>query len=402
MRPLLAALCLLFSGVAGVDASTAAPADLVRQFREERAARTKGAPVADYAKIDADIAARAGARIDGANLAASDPAEARDWAALCMLAGRPETAKALLRRYLAQALSPADRTQGEMDLMLAAVKLNDGATVGDTFRNMRIGPDNAVTLGSYFGGTFHHYVFDARGAAACLELIDRIEPNLPGPPFATDEARKSNGWARRQLAASKALYLAESGRRQEAVAVLDLALATLDDDIFRKDGLRGDRQRYLLMNQPAPKVAFDRVHGDFTGFEAYRGKVVMMEFTAHWCHACHAALPAIKRLHAEMKDRGFTVVALTTYYGHFGSERARTKDMPRDEEFARMPAMLKEQGVTWPMVYTDRATMNAYGVTGIPQIMLLDKQGRIRKIDLGFSEAKMERFKTEIEALLAE
>ena len=54
------------------------------------------------------------------------------------------------------------------------------------------------------------------------------------------------------------------------------------------------------------------------------------------------------------------------------------------------------------MVYTDRATMTAYGVTGIPQIMLLDKQGRIRKIDLGFSEAKMARFKAEIEALLAE
>lgn len=399
----LACCSLLLSATAAVAVPPDLdPAAVVREFREERATRTKGTPPGGIAAIDADISARAAARLAGITPAELPAAAGRDWAALYSLANRPEVARDLLRRYLGTPLTPEARHQGEMDLMLAAVRLNDGETIYERLSAMPVDPARAASLGSYFGGTFHHYIFNARGAAACLAIIDRIELQVPSGPFASDEERKSHGWARRQLAATKAFYLAETGRREEAVAVLDHALATLDGDIFRRDGLNGDRQRYLLLDRPAPTIAVDRVHGQFTGLEAYRGKVLMLEFTAHWCHACHAALPAIRQLHAEMKSRGFEVVALTTYYGFFGSENQRTKDMPRDVEFARMPAMLAQQQVTWPMVYTDRATMTDYGVTGIPQIMLLDKQGRIRKIDLGFSEAKMARFKAEIEALLAE
>lgn len=396
-RPLLLALVAASLLTAGFAADASAT---LRELREERQRRTRQAAPAEYAKIDAEIATRAESFL--ATAGQPDVACARDWAAIMTLAGQHAPAKGLLARYLAGDLSPAERFQAQMDFMMCAVKLNDGESVWQTLRSMDIPSDQAVSFGSYFGGTFHHYVFNSRGAKACLEIIARIEPMLPTGPFANDEVRKSNGWARRQLAAAKALYLSESGRRDEAVAVLDHALATLDDDVYRKDGLRGDRQRYLLMNRPAPAIAVDRSHGVFAGLEAYRGKVVMLEFTAHWCHACHAALPAIKQLYAEMRGRGFEVVALTTYYGHFAGDRARTRDMPRDEEFARMPAMLEKQGVTWPMVYIDRATMDAYGVTGIPQIMLLDKRGQIRKIDLGFSEAKMARFRTEIESLLAE
>lgn len=390
-------LALVASAAASVQ-----PGEAVRQLQRERAQRTHESTPASYAAIDADIAGRAKGMLADVDFAAVPASEARDWAALCTLAGENVEAKELLTRYLAKDLSAAERHAGEMDLMLACVKLDDGETIYRTLKAMRIRSEDAVSLGSYFGGTFHHYVFNARGAEACLEIADRIEPRLPGPPFSGDEERKGNGWARRQLAATRALYLAELGRRDEAVAVIDRALETLDDDVFRKNDLRGDRQRYLLVGREAPPVKVDRFLNDFPGFDAYRGKVLMLEFTAHWCHACHAALPALEKLYAEMHPRGLEIVSLTTYYGFFGADHAKTRDMPRDEEFSRMPAMLRDQGVAWPMVYTDRDTMKAFGVTGIPQIMVLDKQGRIRKIDLGFSEQKMARFKSEIDALMRE
>jgi len=184
--------------------------------------------------------------------------------------------------------------------------------------------------------------------------------------------------------------------------VIDRALATLDDDVFRKKDLVGDRKRYEVFDRPAPALTVDRVHGKFTGLEAYRGKVLMVEFTAHWCHACHAALPALVQLYAELKSKGFEIVSVTTYYGHFGAEGLPEKKMPRDVEFAKMPTMLEKQHVTWPMVYTDAKTFNAYGVTGIPQLTLVDKQGNIRKIDLGFSLEKMDRMRETIVSLLAE
>ena len=385
---------------AEVDPSTA-----LRDLRAERAERTKyvkGAPTPNYQGVDADIAAKATAALGAADPAKIELARARDWAGLFTLAEKHAAAREVLRRLLATPLADSARTPAEMEFMMTCVKLNDGAPIYQTLQAMKVTPDHAVNLGSYFGGTYHHYVFNARGAKACLEIIDKIESVIPAGPFANDEVRKSNGWARRQLAAARAVYLSELGQNQQAIAVIDRALATLDDDVYRKQELGGDRQRYEVFDRPAPALAVERVHGKFTGLEAYRGKVLMVEFTAHWCHACHAALPALVQLYAELQRKGFEIVSVTRFYGHFGPEGLPGKKMPADVEFARMPAMLEKQQVTWPMVYTDARTFSAYGVTGIPQLTLVDKQGKIRRIDLGFSVEKMDRMRETIVSLLAE
>jgi thiol-disulfide isomerase/thioredoxin len=399
--------CLLLLGfLSPLCAADVDPATALRELRAERAARTKfvkGAPTPDYKGVDADIAAKATARLAGADPAKVDLARARDWAALFTLAEKHAAARDVLRRQVQRTdLSAAERFSTQSDLAMAGVKLNDGHLVHEMLAAMKVTPDNAVNLGSYFGGTFHHYVFNAKGAQACLDLIARIEPVIPGPPFANDEARKSAGWARRQLAAARAVYLSELGKHAEAIAVIDHALATLDEDVYRKRELAGDRKRYEAFGRPAPALPVERVHGTFPGLEAYRGKVLMVEFTAHWCHACHAALPALVQLYAELRSKGFEIVSVTKFYGHFRSEGLPAKQMSKDDEFAKMPAMLREQKVTWPMVYTDAKGFAAYGVTGIPQLTLVDKRGNIRRIDLGFSVEKMDRMRDTILSLLGE
>jgi thiol-disulfide isomerase/thioredoxin len=379
----------------------ASPAEWAAELRGERAAQRAAQPVSAYAEIDRSIAAAAQARI-----AAQDPEEvpvelARDWAALFALAEQHDGARRLLARHLAWR-GPAAEFPERLEFLLAAVRAGDGEALYEQLKAMPIPTSDAATLASHFGGSFHHYVMTARGPEACLMIAARIRNHLPEGPFADDETRKQHGWARRQLAATEALYLAATDRREEAVAVLDHALATLDSDIFRRDGLQGDRQRYLLLDRPAPELPAVMTHGTFEGLEAYRGRVVLLEFTAHWCHACHKAIPGLIALDKELAGEDFAILAVTTFYGFFKSEYQRTRDMPRDQEFARMPALLKEQGVTWPIVYVERDTFRDYGVTGIPQFMVIDKTGVIRAIDTGYSEAKFGRLKDRILELLAE
>lgn len=375
------------------------PAVLVAELRDSRDTQRKAHPVSAYAGIDDTIAATAAEHLAGLDPAGLPLAEAADWAALYTLAGDHASARGLLGRLLAA--DPAGVAfPTRLDYLVASVRLRDGEALHEELTRMPIPTDRAASLGSHFGGSFHHSVMNARGPAACLAIIARIKAAMPEGPFASDETRKSHGWALRQLAATEALYLATLGRRPEAVAVLDHALETLDADIFRRDGLVGDRQRYLLLDQPAPTLVVDRVHGEFTSLEALRGQVVLVEFTAHWCHACHKAIPGLIALRDELAGRDFTIVAVTTYYGFFGSESQRTRDLPRETEFARMPAMLEQQGATWPMVYTERDTFRAYGVTGIPQMMVIDQNGVIRALDTGFSEDKMGRLRDVIVGLL--
>ncbi|TVR51195.1 MAG: TlpA family protein disulfide reductase [Puniceicoccaceae bacterium] len=375
------------------------PAALLAELREARDTQRQANPIAAYADIDATIAAQASDYLAGLNPAELPLTEAADWAALYTLAGDHAAARELLGRRLAA--DPAGvEFSTRLDFLLASARLRDGETLYRELMRMPIPAGRAATLGSHFGGSFHHSVMNARGPEACLAIIARIREAMPEGPFENDEVRKSHGWALRQLAATEAFYLAAIDRRAEAVAVLDHALETLDADIFRRDGLQGDRQRYLLLDQPAPDLIVDRVHGEFTGWEDLRGKVVLLEFTAHWCHACHKAIPGLLALEAELADRDFVIVAVTTYYGFFGSQGQRTRDLPRETEFALMPAMLEQQGVTWPMVYTERESLRAYGVTGIPQFMVIDQQGIIRTLDTGYSEDKMDRLREVIVGLL--
>lgn len=391
--------CLALVVATTLVAARPDPAALVAELREARDAQRKGQPISTYAGIDDAIAATASAHLAGLDPATPPLNEAADWAALATLAGEHALARDLLARLLeADPAGVAFSTR--LDYLVASVRLRDGETLYQELTRMPIPPERAATLGSHFGGSFHHYVMNARGPEACLALIARIRAAMPEGPFANDDVRKSHGWALRQLTAAEAFYLAALGRQTEAVAVLDHALDTLDTDIFRRDGLVGDRQRYLLLDQPAPELVVDRVHGDFNSLEDLRGQVILVEFTAHWCHACHKAIPGLIALRDELADRDFAVVAVTTYYGFFGSEGQRTRDLPRETEYARMPALLKEQGVTWPMVYTERDSFRAYGVTGIPLMVVIDQHGVVRALDTGFSEDKMDRLRAVIVGLL--
>ena len=96
------------------------------------------------------------------------------------------------------------------------------------------------------------------------------------------------------------------------------------------------------------------------------------------------------------------MLSVTTYYGHFGAENSQNRDMPQPEEFRRMPKWMEEHGINWPMIYIDRPTMKAFGVAGIPQVMLIDRKGILRMIDLGFSDAKFKRFEEQVTKYLAE
>jgi tetratricopeptide (TPR) repeat protein len=378
------------------------PVAVLRELEEQRERRVRAAFDAqrssDIAAIDADISEQAQKKLEGVSAAAIEAADAVRWAPLFSKAQRHEDARSLLTRFLATSPDPAPRFRAQLAHARASTDLNDGAAIYEQLLQMTPPTRReAISLGSIAAGTFHFWIRNAHGAEGALEAMEYVMRFVPAAPFESDQERKDAGWAQRQIADARALYLMELGRSDEAIQVLDHALATLDKDIFRIDGLEAARRRYTTVGVMAPPVRAVQTHGAFAGLESYRGKVVLLEFTAHWCHACHKALPSVKQMYADLKDQGLEVVSVTTYYGFFGAE----KDIPREKEYEMMKGKLAEQGVTWPMVYVERDTLADFGVSGIPQHVLLDREGRIQAIDLGFSYEKFGRLRSRAEELLA-
>ena len=371
--------------------------------RNTRVSQTLKEGKGDIAAIDQDIAAKAAADLKDHNPEAVPANQFTAWAKLYHLARKFEQERYLLLRFLKTWPTGQTDFDAKMAYLLASVELNKGDDIHRMYNQVKApNPQSGSTFASYMGGTFHHYIRDAAGPQAAISALDYAVKQVPFPPFASDELRKSAGWARRQHIDAKASYLVELGKPTEAIKLIDEGMKTLDPDIFRRAELLDARNRYALIGKPIPHLPAINKIGDYSSLTDLKGKVVVLDFTAHWCHACIKSLPSLRRLYDARKKDGLELLGVTTYYGHFGAENSKNRDMPRAEEFGRMPKWMEDQGINWPMVYVDRPTMKAFGIAGIPQVMLIDRKGILRMIDLGFSDAKFKRFEEQVAKYLAE
>ena len=67
--------------------------------------------------------------------------------------------------------------------------------------------------------------------------------------------------------------------------------------------------------QPAPKVSMkllkDGVVSDFPGWEAYKGKVVVVELWGTWCPPCVAAIPHMNALQKALQEKPVEFISIT-------------------------------------------------------------------------------------------
>ena len=96
---------------------------------------------------------------------------------------------------------------------------------------------------------------------------------------------------------------------------------------------------------------------------AGKGKYVLIDFWAGWCTPCRNANPRLVRLYNQYKDKGFEIVGIS---------------FDRDKE--TWVKAIRDDNLTWPQMsdldYFGKAS-KLYSVTGIPHMVLLDKEGNI-------------------------
>jgi thiol-disulfide isomerase/thioredoxin len=127
-----------------------------------------------------------------------------------------------------------------------------------------------------------------------------------------------------------------------------------------------------------------------------KGKVVMLDFWAHWCGPCIAGFPALNALREKYEAKGFIILGVTEIYGFLGER----KTVSADEELAALKSLKKAHSVSYGFLVGPHRNQAAYGVTGLPQVALIDRAGRVRYIRSGTGEGKV--FEKLIEALLSE
>lgn len=114
----------------------------------------------------------------------------------------------------------------------------------------------------------------------------------------------------------------------------------------------------------------------------HKNEVVMVDFWATWCPPCVASMPALQRLYAAYKDKGFVILGVNQEAG--------------DETTVR--AFLKDHQITFPIVMDAGKIAHDYGVFTFPTTFLIARDGKIHGAYRGV--ASESRLRNEIEELL--
>lgn len=140
---------------------------------------------------------------------------------------------------------------------------------------------------------------------------------------------------------------------------------------------------------PAPVFSLPLLEseGEFS-LAAHRGKVVVLDFWATWCGPCVRGLPTVSGVTREMADKGVVFAAVNL------QEQPQKVSQFMDKQDWDFTVPLDQSG----------EVARSFGVTGIPHTVIIDKQGKIRHVHVGFGNAEetAKRLRSELEALAAE
>ena len=119
---------------------------------------------------------------------------------------------------------------------------------------------------------------------------------------------------------------------------------------------------------PAPNFTLPDLNGKMVSLADYKGQVVLLNIWATWCRPCVEEMPSMEKLHQELKDEKFVIIAVSI------DESGADVVLP----------FMKKHKLSFPALIDSAGTINSlYQTTGVPESFIIDKQVKILEEIIG-------------------
>lgn len=146
------------------------------------------------------------------------------------------------------------------------------------------------------------------------------------------------------------------------VVLIAIAVALL---IFLPENKR--YKEIASIGAPAPNFELRDANGNLWKLSDQKGKVVFVNFWATWCSVCKSEKPSIENLYMKVQDKPIQMFGILF------------RDNP-----GNLTAYFQRQRVSYPtLISNDDEVAAQYGITGVPETFIIDKNGIIREKIVG-------------------
>jgi peroxiredoxin len=141
-----------------------------------------------------------------------------------------------------------------------------------------------------------------------------------------------------------------------------------------------------ITGQAAPDFALRTLDQSNLRLSEFRGQVVLINFWASWCGACRQAMPIFNEMQEKYGQAGLVMLSINV-----DDEAHRALHMAQSLKI-RFPVLLDEQ----------KAVSRLYQLETMPLTVLIDREGTVRFVHVGYNVGDDTKFVAPLRSLLNE